>query len=659
MGREPSRGLPELQGYVRFYTTVVAELEKLEAALAGGASSIEELLAPHRPLVAEIPGVLAAPFVREGQGSVLLALWRPVDAEGLAALGDVYEVVGRFSFQGVDDENLARLSGVVGALRRDTAALSAALDELERLPLALGERVATLVVEEASARAAHEETSRREIAPLLEALRARALQTKQAMKAVAIPDVTPEETAKEAYADYVARASHTWSTCRPFLEKCLSALASAAGESLGGDYPERLPFVAELPEELLVVAVPDADALADAERALQARREAMMALEERIRARKAAITALEQRIGLDKGAIAESDERIAQAQQLVEHAEARAAVSRADETVASYETQRATRVAGLQALREELGRAEVALYEVRKALSDLDASGAAKSAELEEQRGKEPLVFGKDAYKRRLLELEEELEAHARTVAEKTADKQRLKIDWSRAAVAKRTEEDQIALLEQWAKDAKEQRALAERREDEASRGLGTARPAHPPSVESARAGLAEAQSARGAVIRGAEARLGELRAQKEELLRLEHEERAMSAGLASLEAVHETIALTVREGKEAGRREMARQRQLAVVHHIEEVLGGLASSLDDTDELFGAPALAAISRRADQVVALSARLTEAAHALAAPSRELTERLRPQTAQMSAQLASIQAEFCDVVADVCARAFAR
>ena len=58
------------------------------------------------------------------------ALWRPRDASGLTGLTDLYEVVGRFSFQGEDDANLKAMSTLTTSLRAEvfTAVPSLARD---------------------------------------------------------------------------------------------------------------------------------------------------------------------------------------------------------------------------------------------------------------------------------------------------------------------------------------------------------------------------------------------------------------------------------------------------------------------------------------------------------------------------------------------------
>src|SRR5262249_19402443 len=55
-------------------------------------------------------------------GDLAMGLFRPEDEEGLTGLTDIYEVVGRFSFQGDDDDNLARVQALVAMARNEIVA---------------------------------------------------------------------------------------------------------------------------------------------------------------------------------------------------------------------------------------------------------------------------------------------------------------------------------------------------------------------------------------------------------------------------------------------------------------------------------------------------------------------------------------------------------
>ena len=61
-------------------------------------------------------------------------LLKPEDADALSGINDVYEVVGRFSFQGHDDENLRRVQAIVAGARNEVAGQRARLAELARVP---------------------------------------------------------------------------------------------------------------------------------------------------------------------------------------------------------------------------------------------------------------------------------------------------------------------------------------------------------------------------------------------------------------------------------------------------------------------------------------------------------------------------------------------
>ncbi|HEU4536412.1 MAG TPA: hypothetical protein VFS00_19945, partial [Polyangiaceae bacterium] len=104
-----------LRSYVRFYLTVADQLRSAWASLARSHEAVRTALEPFGgPLApAASPALGAALAPGRAPPDELEGLWRPEDGEGLEGLIDVYEVVGRFSFQGEGGENLARVQWLV------------------------------------------------------------------------------------------------------------------------------------------------------------------------------------------------------------------------------------------------------------------------------------------------------------------------------------------------------------------------------------------------------------------------------------------------------------------------------------------------------------------------------------------------------------------
>ena len=94
---------------VRAYLTALAEFESALQVLDVGERCLREGLAPFADVAAHLdPGAPAAPSNPSVDG-----LWRPRDPVDLLGITDVYEVPGRFAFQGDDDANLRALAARV------------------------------------------------------------------------------------------------------------------------------------------------------------------------------------------------------------------------------------------------------------------------------------------------------------------------------------------------------------------------------------------------------------------------------------------------------------------------------------------------------------------------------------------------------------------
>src|SRR4051794_20437715 len=99
--------LERLSTYVRFYLTVVTQLRTAWENVAHTHGAVKEALSPFAaplgPL--EVPVLVGALGKGPEVDEVIGVLFQPEDAEGLTGLTDLYEVAGRFSFQGEDNKN--------------------------------------------------------------------------------------------------------------------------------------------------------------------------------------------------------------------------------------------------------------------------------------------------------------------------------------------------------------------------------------------------------------------------------------------------------------------------------------------------------------------------------------------------------------------------
>ncbi|MFO0661786.1 MAG: hypothetical protein U0165_18425 [Polyangiaceae bacterium] len=184
-------------------------------------------------------------------------LWRPEDSSNLEGLCDLYEVVGRFSFQGDDNTNLGRVQLLVSTARNEVHLQRARLTDLSALTLAAKTCADRLEVE-ATRRAEQLKNEKlAQFTPLAQAAVLRAKQTSSALREVTLPELENAETAADEYRRYVAKVDNVYKTCLPFLRKSIAALCEFAGYSVEATWPESLPLIREMPVEL--VAVPQAN----------------------------------------------------------------------------------------------------------------------------------------------------------------------------------------------------------------------------------------------------------------------------------------------------------------------------------------------------------------------------------------------------------------
>src|SRR4051812_42020438 len=98
--------LTRLSSYVRFYLTVAKQLGGAWDNLDRTHAVVKDALSPFADPLAPVGSVaLNAALGTPPQARALFAqLVRPEDEEGLSGLTDVYEVIGRFTFQGDDND---------------------------------------------------------------------------------------------------------------------------------------------------------------------------------------------------------------------------------------------------------------------------------------------------------------------------------------------------------------------------------------------------------------------------------------------------------------------------------------------------------------------------------------------------------------------------
>ena len=651
-----ARDLSSLKSYVRFYLTVTAQLEASWAEIGRAHGAIHDALAPHLDALASVPSAALAATRGPLPSPPAQALWKPSDGE-LSGLTDVYEVVGRFAFQGDDDENLARVEAQVTSARTTIHQLRTRVDELARLPELARATAGKLEADEA--RAIHERRAARraELRPHAETLASRARQTSEAIRAVPPPDLYDLATAGESWARYATKMDQVWQTCLPYLQKALSSLYGLAELTPPTSWPEHLPLVSELPAELLAVPAADSPELAQAERAVRALDEEASALARAKDDGAAALTRYQGDLAaagkLEEEARAAIDDRI----RILDHAAAASEIDRATRAIAGYEQQRADRL-------QLVGRIEQRKRQIDAAIAALDEELRARAAELEgrerdlgELREREPVLWGKEEWRAKVAVLEGDVERARASYVERKALKNQLAIDLSAVTVEVQTEEGQGALIERWIEDEKTKRASGGERLRAIEGELGAARPARPLALADAEAAVDAARAARGEIVARVERLLAEVRRVKEDAARIAAREKQLEGERHNWRAVLEGAAIQATEGRGAALRRLAEQRRDAALAHVGDVLGALDQSLASVDSVFVEPVEQALAERDAVASAPSARVRAAAEAIAPIVLELAREVGPKLLAEDAMLGQIQREFCEAAPAACVAAW--
>lgn len=653
------RDLAQLSSYVRFYLTVTAQLEASWAEIARSHSVMQEALKPHAEALAPVGSSALSVSLGDAPApsASLSSLWKPSDKE-LSGLCDVYEVVGRFSFQGDDDANLARVTALVVGARSEIHALRSRLDDLGRLPELARATGGKLAGDEARAAQDKRAARARDLAPLTDVLRARAKQTGEAMRAVPLPDFSDVTTAADTWQRYVTRMDQVYGTCLPYLRKALASLYELAGLAAPASWPDHLPFVPDLPSELLAVPAADSAELAQAKNALAMLDEEASALTRVEQDDLGAIARYQAELAASGKVEEESRAAIDHAIKVLDHAVAAAEADRSTRTIASYEQQRADRVASVGRVEQKKRQIEAAISALGEELGSRAAEISAREAELAELRTKEPVLWGKEEWRAKVAVLESDIERGRAQYVERKSLSNQLGIELSAVAVEVQTEEEQGKLVERWIEGERKKRVDAQERLRLMTADLGAGRPVRPLAIADAEAAVEGTRQARAEIVQRMERLLAETRRAKEDGVRIVARQKQLEGERQRWRAVLEGAAIQATQGRDAALRRLAEQRRSAVEAHVGEVLGALEQSLASVDAVFVEPVAQALTDADAVADPASARVRAAADAITPVVAELAREVLPKLLAEDAMLSQVQREFCEAAPAACVAAFA-
>ncbi|HLM73877.1 MAG TPA: hypothetical protein VK459_14325 [Polyangiaceae bacterium] len=649
-----------LMSYVRFYLTVVTQLrsacEQVERAHKAAGEAIAPFTEPLAPV--RSPALAAAAGAPHTFGAALGDLWKPEDLEGLTGLTDIYEVVGRFSFQGEENVNLARVQQIVAGARNEIAAQRAMVAELAKLPE---------VAREAAGRIGAEETARAEalraeksaaFGPLAEAVRARARQTLEAVKAVPIPDLSNTELAADEYRKYVVKLDQVYQTCLPFLRKAIATLFSFVSAEPPASWPDALPLVREMPPELVTVPPVDSAELTQARATLLALNEEEMNLGRARDEIATALARLEGEVAAHLTKDSELEAEIATATGVIDFVTATEQAEAARQTIAALEQQKTERVRMAGEVWQKHQQTDAAIKVLEEELRNRSQEMAQLNDRLTAERKDEPVLFGKDEWRARVAGLEGQLEGLRTAYNQRLGLLNQFKIDLSAISVQVQTEQAQGGLVDRQLTDTHAKLEAFVRGGRELGVKLGAARPARAVPLGDAQQAFAELQQARLEVAGRVERLRGEMRRQKEENVRVLTRLKQIGVERQQFQGMLQNAQVAVTQGREEALRQLALQRRSAVERHVGEVLSGLERSLASVDSVFIDPARDALLRSTEPRTELAAGVLDHAEKAAPVVAALARELDPDLAAQDATLGQIQVEFCDMAAAACKAAWA-
>lgn len=655
MRYDPTR----LASYVRFYLTVVKQLAAAWEDLERTHGVAKEALASFAEPLSKVgstaltAALAEPPPYREALGELFL----PEDEAGLTGLVDLYEVVGRFSFQGDDDENLGRVQALVSGARNEVVAQRMRLADLAKLPDVARAVASRLATEETARAGAERERKASAFEPLAEQVVTRARQTLDAVRAVALPDLSNAETASDDYKRYTVKVDQVYQTCLPFLRKAITSLYGFVGAEPTASWPDSLPLTHDLPAELVTVPPQGSPELSQAQGGLTGLADEELQLG---RARDEVATNTARFEGELAAAVMRDKEIEAEinvASQVIDYVAATDAAQAGRQTLSALEQQKAERLrtagevwqrhrsieAGIKLLEEEL-----------KARTDEIAQA---DAELAAEKKDEPVLFGKDEWRQRVSALESRNEALRAAYGQRQGVLNGLKMDLSAVSVQVQTEQQHALNIDRQIAETRATQEAIQRTIRDASAALGAARPARAVTVDDAHLALSGLQQQRAENAQRMDRLKAEIRRQKEETVRVLTRVKQIGVERQQIQAVVKSAEVAATQGREEALRHMAAQRRAAVERHVSEVLGNLEKSLAMVVPVFVDPARKVMMDATEPRPEVSAAVLDGAEELGPVVEKLSRELDAELLAQDAALGQVQREFCDVAVTACKAAW--
>lgn len=651
--------LQPLHSYVRFYQAVITQLtaawDNLARIHGVAKEALDPFAEPLKPVGSE--ALAAAVCPPQTPPPAYSALWRAEDAHGLTGLTDVYEVAGRFSFQGEDNANLSRIQLLVATARNEIVAQRFRLQELIKLPGDAKKAAATLHEQESE----HAQARRREMQmgfdQLAEVVTYRAKQTMDLVRGVPLPDMANPETAADDYRRYATKVDQVYQTCLPFLRKSIGNLYTFVGCEVPSSWPDNLPLQKELPEELIRIPVADSAELQHAQATLKALAEEEINLARMKDEITAGLSRLDAEMVAAQVKESEVSNEIAIAKAIVEYVALQEAIEAGGQEIKALAAQKAERVRAAGEVLQQHKQTEAAITALTEELTRRTEENAALRAQLEKEQGDEPVLFGKEEWRAKVASTSARVEELAALYAQRLGVLNQLKIDQSALAVKVQTEQAQLGIVDRAHSDAQAKHELQQKVLREMGQKLGASRPARPMRLAEAEQALAVREERRVDIVERIERFRADQRRYKEEGTRVLARGKQIEVERQHAQAMVQSASTAATMGREAALRQLAAQRRSAVEQHVGEVLGALDKSLTSVGTVFVDPAREAMMKSTEPSHAVSDTVRDHAERIGPIVEKLARELEPELAAQDAALGQIQKEFCDRAPEACRAAW--
>lgn len=639
-----------LHPYVRYYLTVLGQLEEVQSALARSRKDVLDTIHPYADVLTAANdesawyGAKADAIVQQLSTQ---KLWRPVDMANLSGLTDVYEVVGRFSFQGDDDANLALLETLVRDTNADVEAQRTWLAALAKVPSGATRLAEGLSQQEIAAQDKDRKARLEPFEPVAVALREQCAKVLDTVRGLPRPNVASLDSANANYQEYVQRLQSLYAKALPYLRRSLADLCAVAQVDVPPSWPDTIAFAEALPQELLT-APPDETPTVTALRGQLEQAEGQI---------QAIVRAIEEgNLGQRKreqdklAAMARDEElkvEVDTAKNIVRWATQLDALDQLAQTLDGHAQQRNARAALVAQLTQQQQQLDTMFQQLRADVTSKETDAQVVQLKLQDKKDHPPALFGKDDWRREVEALEEELGERQQAVTERRRAMTDCETQFKAVQTRLAGENAQVQMLDRAVTDAQTRTDAVRAEIAQIEKALGSQRPARRLSVQQADEYLAGVWNARNEVRARIETLTNQHRSGALEIERVSAQGRQWTAERERLRAAVEQARKASTAVQQETARQLSARRQQGVAQYIDRVLAPLEESLSQVDRIFVDPARQVLLQRSGGPAPKAGTLRAKAEGLAQALAQLAPRVEPLLAEQAGMLDRMKKDFCD------------